>query len=253
MYAMLVKFKIFSTISTFTPLVSTSADVYPLPPPTTLVGALSYPYVKHKHGNIETYNGTSSSIILLNKIVYASAGVPLDAIFTISKAIERTYQQVYMRKAHWKRLDMAYTISIRPVIYIDEIYGLYIIKEEALELVKYAYGIIRIGRKESLVSVNNVIIRPVNEIIVTNKRCLTKFYFPLTIARSWGRENIDGAVYEMPVLNVDNFSRSEPKLDKFVVPLPYSIKPIDVVLNENGVIIKINGLYIPIPRGVIYA
>ena len=146
---------------------------------------------------------------------------------------------------------MAYTISVRPTVNIDRLYALYIVKDDTTILADYAYGIIRVGRKESLVSIDEVIVKPIDKVITEEKRCKTKFYFPSSIASEWGRRGIDGIEINMPILHRDNFMKKEPRLDKFIVPAPYATEPINVKVNDEGIMIRIDNLYIPVPRNVV--
>ncbi|MEM2354179.1 MAG: type I-A CRISPR-associated protein Cas5a [Desulfurococcaceae archaeon] len=181
MYVAFVELDVFSGLSIFYPYTSTSAPVHPLPPPTTLLGAIAYPYMRQYQ--VEDVEGGSAAAKFLDYIVYAVAGCKG---YVITRDVERVYQAIYQRKERWKEefKDLWYTIAVRGIVkYLeDKLYTLYLSKNP--DVLKYAYGITRIGRKEGLVVVKSVTIKQLNEVLVHasyNTSFETLFYTPATI------------------------------------------------------------------------
>lgn len=235
----------------YTPYASVSANTYPLPPPTTIVGALSYAYGRSLGILRElTDDGCSPAVELIEKkkVLYAAAGTPKP--IAISRAIEKLYQHVYLKKPHWKRPEMAYTIGVRPIVAVEKLQVLFIVGDK--DLARYCYGITRLGRKESLVAVDNVIATPVREALAKNRFCRTRFYFPRNIAEEYSPKDLWMEI-DMPTLHRDNYSKKTAVLETYVLPKPYSDAGAEVRLNENGVVLSVKtgdgGLVeVPIPR-----
>ncbi len=251
MYAVFVELNVFSQYSTYLPSTSASSEAYPLPPPTTLVGALAYPYTRLKYGVREYINGYSPAIELINEVKYASAGIPLDEIIVPTKNIERLYQHIYLRPDYRRDVGRAYTVGVRPVLYANKMYLLYIVRGSKPDIIKYSYGIIRVGRKESLVSVNKVYVYKVDDIISSDKVCETKFYFPSRIALNWVEKDVSGTEINMPAIRKENFGKGKIYYEKYVVPIPFSLNPIRVAINDKGLILKINNTCVPVPGDII--
>ena len=238
MYVALAKFDVFSNISIFYPLTSKAAPAYPLPPPTTLVGALAYPYLRSREPS-EYYNGYSPAVKLLDVIHYASAGA---YAYHIMKDIERIYQHVYLRKDHWSKLEMAFTVSVRGVTtYLDnELFVLYVSRDR--KVLDYIYGITRIGRKECHVALRDVVIEKLEDVVSHRRIFNTVFYTPTAIA-----ECSKAIRLSMPKLDKYNFSgTTQPLLEEYFVP--NGLEPMECELGPQGLLIEIDGMAIAIPR-----
>lgn len=252
LYAVFVEASVFSPISVFTPYATTSANTYLLPPPTTLVGALAYAYKRSLNDFKElAEDGTSPAAEMLEKVLYASAGT--DEPYAIVKSIERVYQHIYLRKEHWSKADMAYTVGARSAVIARKLYVFYILADKTIA--KYSYGIIRIGRKEALVAVNDVVVEPLEEVLAEGeKSCDTVFYFPLSIASEYSPRG-SWVEVDMPKLARENLAKKSIVTEKYVVPKPFVSTKATVSLNDGGavVIMRLGGksFAIPIPRDII--
>jgi CRISPR-associated protein Cas5 subtype I-A len=255
LYAVLVKTSTFGPIATFVPYSTVSANTYPLPPPTTLVGALAYAYLRSRNNFRELAgDGASlaSELIKSRTVLYAVAGV--DEPFTIIQTTERVYQHIYLRAEHRKRIDMAYTVGVRSGTILKNLYMFFITYDS--ELAKYCYAITRVGRKESLVAVENVEITPLSRAITESRYCETYFYFPLSIAEEYGPPDMWIQI-DMPTLVQENFAKRGVVTEKFVVPKPFTLTRATVRLNESGVVLKVRSgdkvFEIPVPRSIVEA
>ena len=243
-YVVLVKVRAPFGISVYYPLVSTTAPTYPLPPPTTLVGALAYPYLRETLA--EEYDETknySSAVKILNDVLYAAAGAEG---WMMSRDAERIYQLIYQREGRWegpKSLELAFTVGVRGNVYYvnDMLYILYVIRNE--ELAKYAYGITRIGRKESMVCVEDLVVEKLHNTIKPVRGAFkTYFYFPDEVAVCKNAE-----VLMLPKLVKENFGRTvKPVMEKYCVSR--GLEGILGELKTAGVLIEVGGLQVPIPK-----
>ncbi|MEL9941019.1 MAG: type I-A CRISPR-associated protein Cas5a [Ignisphaera sp.] len=254
LYAVLAEISTYGTISTYTPLASISAETYLLPPPTTIVGALHYAYKRASNDFKELKDAgysPATELVEGKRVLYAAAGIAKPV--TVSKTIEKLYQHIYMRKQHWSRTQMAYTIGVRPVAIVDKLYIFLIVNGE--DLAKYCYAITRLGRKESLVAVDNVISVPVEKALTSERFCETGFYFPHKIAKEYSPKGLWVEV-DMPALHRDNYLKKSIVLERYVMPAPYSDVKATVHLNENGVVLSIRSadgkaIKIPVPKEVV--
>lgn len=246
-YAVLVKLKVPYGISVYYPQATTTAPAYPLPPPTTLVGALAYPYLrKISNSEVELVGGRpySPARKLLGKVLYASAGAEG---YSVSRDVERVFQAIYLRREYWGRAEMLYTIGVRGVIYYldDNLYLLYVVSDRSLA--DYAYGIVRLGRKESIVTVEDVIIEKIEDVVkaVGRGSFKTIFYYPIRVATGCQ----EGAyIVHMPKLSEVNFTSTKlPETEEYCVPRGVVASE----LREGGALVSIGELDIPVPREVV--
>ncbi|QGA53931.1 type I-A CRISPR-associated protein Cas5 [Sulfolobus sp. E5-1-F] len=272
----LVKVGFYSNFISVPPLVKSSQG-YVVPPPTTLVGALSYPYFA-KDG-VETENSYSITYKLLDNVKYASFWAPTYAITT---DMERIFTMFIQKSSRLKMIGNTkevvdclrqpdqcseelrgtvkgmYGIGTRSSVYYGgEAYIAYIVNDE--KLAKYAYGITRIGRKESLVYIRDVKVFKVKDLIIDEVSDLkTRFYFPQRLALNTTMCEI----VEMPILDKENFTKViYPKDDQFCVPPPYLPVPRGMVVDvtSDAVVLDVNKVekvvesnqHLIIPREVI--
>lgn len=170
------------------PYLSLGGASLPYPPPTTLIGALAYPYYKHKnlHGEILYIEGTphSPAVELLNYIKYASIGYLEPTVSQIID-INKYYTFAYLREEYRKDESMWTSITgVGKTYVLSKAVALYLVKKEYAELLsKVAWGISRIGSKESLVAVTNVHL--IKEPIALNKTTIeTIFPTPAVIVKN---------------------------------------------------------------------
>ena len=173
-----------------------------VPPPTTLIGAISYPLFKIIGDKGETLSGLYSPVKKILDVVRHAVfslndyGMYLE---DINVYILLHFQQLggkeeFERYGTYRRYAMKYRTG---AIKTGKIYApnaeftiIYFIDEKAASkelgsdwdsiLTKACYEISRIGSKESIVSINKVLIYDVNEI--KSEKVETKFYFPLYAA-----------------------------------------------------------------------
>lgn len=247
-YAVLVKLKAPHGVSVYYPQASTTAPAYPLPPPTTLVGALAYPYLrKTMNIEVEVVGGKlySPARRLLSKVLYASAGAEG---YSISRDAERLFQAIYLRKGYWGRTEMLYTVGVRGVTHYldDDLYLLYVVSDRLLA--DYAYGIVRLGRKESLVTVEEVYVERLEDVVKSVGRgsFTTFFYYPTRVAVHCPDDR--AYAIHMPKLSEANFTSTRlPEAEEFCVPRG----KVSSELREGGALILISGLEVPVPREVV--
>lgn len=242
MYIALAEFDIFSCLSVFSPLTSTSSPTYPLPPPTTLVGALAYPYLRFKEFKEVVEGGCSPAVKLLDDVVYAVAGAEG---WCITGGPERSYQLIYQRPERWGVKELAYTISIKGLVtYLDDkLYVVYVSKN--IEPLKYIYGIVRIGRKEGHVALRQVVIRKLEEVICGERIFKTIFYTPTNIVLC-----NDALKVSMPKLSRVNYEQTnKPELEEFYVPRGFG--PMTCELKKEGVAVNIDGKFVALPKTLV--
>lgn len=246
-YVALAKVRAPTGISIYYPLTTTSAPNYPLPPPTTLVGALAYPYLRTKifvELVEDSENVYSPAILILDKVIYATAGAEG---WTVSKDAERVYQLIYQRKDRWKSLEYAYSVGVRGSVYYlhDKLYLLYILTDK--ELTNYIYGITRIGRKESLVSIEDVIVEELEKTIkaVGSGTFETYFYLPEEIATC-----VNSEIIALPKLTKENLGRAtSPIVERY--HLSKGLGPIRGNLKSSGALLEVDGFEIPVPKHLV--
>ena len=241
MHLAFVELDIFSGISVFASLASTSTPVYPLPPPTTLVGALAYPFLRSRY--LRELDGQySTAHRLLDSVMYVTAGAKG---YSVSRDVERIYQSIYQKKARWEKPEYRYSIGVRGVAtYLDDkLYVVYISRDE--QVLKYVYGITRIGRKESHVAPRRVIIGKVEDFVKNVNSFETIFYVPTRIA-----ECEDALTIAMPKLSRHNFGKTtQPELEDFYVPRGLGSMQCNVKDGE-GLVLEIDGFTLTVPNFV---
>jgi CRISPR-associated protein Cas5a/b/c len=240
-YAVLVKLRAPGGITVNYPLAPVPSPHYPLPPPTTLVGALAYPFLRLRESK-ETVEGSfSPAVKILDMVPYASAGT--DG-WVRTREVERIFQLMYQKKIRWNDMSLAYSVGARGLSRFadDKLYVLYIITEKSL--IDYAYGIVRIGKKEGIVSVEDVCYEELEKTVKYKEMGTfeTFFYFPKDIAVVQR-----GQVISMPKLVKENFGTTvSPVMEDYIVNNGF--EPIIGELKTNGALIKIEDFEIPIPR-----
>ena len=199
------------------PYLSLGGQSIPYPPPTTLIGALAYPYMRYRNDYREIVfirgKPHSPAVELLDKVKYAVLGFPSPLAIQVTD-INKYYTYAYLRKEHRRNEKMwssvvGVTKTYSPVKAIIA----YLVNEKYTELVeKIARGITRIGSKESIVSVTrtSVVKKPVEKNVK-----LAKTMFPTPVHAV--KQAIEGAV-ETVFWKIDPQAYSTVKeLDKLLV------------------------------------
>lgn len=246
-YSVLVKVRASTGISVYYPLATTTAPSYPLPPPTTLAGALAYSYLRTVRSTElveEASEVYSPTVLVLDEIAYTAAGAEG---WALTRDTERVYQLIYQKKPRWSSLELAYTVGSRGTAYYlnDKLYILYILTNK--KLVEYAYGITRIGRKENLVSVEDIAVEELSRTVksVGSGTFESYFYLPEEIAICTNHE-----IISLPELAKENFKRTVSSItDRYCVSR--GLGAIRGQLKSAGALIRMEDFDIPIPRQVV--
>ncbi|MCL7389803.1 MAG: type I-A CRISPR-associated protein Cas5a [Thaumarchaeota archaeon] len=215
-YALLVELGVFLEVSIGPPLIGPASPPLPVPPPTTLLGALAYPYLREQGVPEVVYvdgKPCSPAVRIIEKVHYASAGF-YGRIE--QRTLERVIQAFYLREQYLSDVKKLWSVSQRGFTsYADDrLYLFYIVSDP--ELAKYAYGITRVGRKESIVVVRNVIVKPLEELISKERDGSTIFYTPKNCAKV-----CEGSFeFKMSKLHKDNLCKTvKPEiLEEYYVP-----------------------------------
>lgn len=202
----------------------------PYPPPTTLIGALAYPYYKYLGLNkeIELINGEpySSSVKLLEYVKYSSMGY-LNPMITQIIDINKYHIFGYVRDEYrGDTTKWTSVIGVGKTYVLSRAVAAYLIKRDYGELFsKIAWGISRIGSKEGLVAVNKVHLIPE----------------PTVLKHTGGFETI----FPTPTHIVKKSSRAEKTVFWKITPQVYSkiTKSLSSIYEEYLVPKQIEGIY----------
>lgn len=193
-----------------------------LPPPTTLIGALSY----YKFRGIDTDIANTSTASATYKLKNIKASAKLESPASYIEDIENQIVAPYQKRPEIKfniiPVGKVYSPDGRLVIvYITD-------KITREELEKMSWGIIRIGCKECLVSVEDVEIGEAKKVSGIMKTC---YYFPANVKVIEGRDIIQYAdFWDEDVYIWDR----KPKLVRYALPLlSYPIKSKEVKVKAN--------------------
>jgi CRISPR-associated protein Cas5a/b/c len=214
-YALLIELEVFSEVSIGPPSIGPASPALPAPPPTTLLGALSYPYLRERKIPETIYvndRPCSPATKLIDGVHYASAGFYGRVE---QRTLERVIQAFYLRKRYLKDATKLWSIAQRGLVSYadDKLYLFYVVSNP--ELAIYAHGITRIGRKESIVVVRNVVLRNLRELVTSEREGFTIFYTPKECAE-WCEGSFE---VEMSVIHEDNLCKTTtPKTTKYYVP-----------------------------------
>lgn len=182
------------------PMYTASQPSYRLPPQTTMIGALAYPYAKtNKIPECITLSGAlySSATRIAGLIKWVTVKNPLGPLGPIAtNDISRLLLVLGVRREHIYR-GSRFIWGVQPVgkIYAPSTVfrAVYIVEDgKAADIARMAYSIVRMGSRESLVDVKKVV---VSRIIRVKKRPVTTlYYFPSRLAREvrgiYFRENM---------------------------------------------------------------
>ncbi|MBP1449586.1 MAG: type I-A CRISPR-associated protein Cas5 [Thermoproteus sp.] len=226
-------------ISVYYPLAALSAPAYPLPPPTTLVGALAYPYhIRHRRRNESGPESPAAELLKSGKVLYASAGAEG---YIQTKQVERVFQAPYLEEKYRKEPETLFSVGARGGVNYanDALHLFYVVKDR--ELADLAWGITRIGRKEGLVAVGDVIMEEMR--CREERSAVTLFYTPKRLAVC------DGGAVSMPKLIPENFSeRPSPEVEEFWIP--QSVGAMSCALLRDARLAEMGGFKIIVPREV---
>ncbi|RLG82006.1 MAG: type I-A CRISPR-associated protein Cas5 [Thermoprotei archaeon] len=239
------------------PLYTASQPTYKLPPQTTVVGALAYPYayVNRLPENVvdgdKLYSTTRCLASMIKWVSVRNTMAPLGPIETMD--INRLILVLGIRRAHLYP-GSKFIWGVQPVgkVYspFQKLEVLVIPSENRVdEVAKLAYSIVRLGCKEGITAVNNVKIIDIN--VSKQNMVSTSYYFPKRLAKNMVGNYI---ITYMPTLS-KNFYRlayiTDPHkfMEEFIIPR----EKIDVVPSDEAIVLYIpyNREYLIVPKEVL--
>ncbi len=179
------------------PFVSGGGSSLPYPPPTTLVGAIAYPYNKlFKPVEIEYTGGKaySPATKLLEHISYATmAYLDIGAVETID--ITRHYTYAYIRLEHKRHEERwAAIVGVGKTYFPRRAVIAYIVDNGIADtLYKVSWCISRIGSKEGIVSVRKAMLLDIE--LDTSGKKVWKTIYPTPRSIADCQENCDTAYF----------------------------------------------------------
>jgi len=248
------------------PSTSRYQSTLPIPPPTTLIGALAHHILRQGcvsmggrriEGEVSFINGRlTSSAALLEEIIpatsfyYEAGDIEGFSYEDINRYITLFFQLKVPREPGMRRYSMEYRMG---AIKVGKVYfpsgrgaACYLIDEHRAERLigsdwkarvkTAAYNITRIGSKESIVSVESVEeIEDVGEVKAPIK-IKTRCYLPLRLLDQSSLK--EGRYYVERFWRGGWASEEEPSYEDFVVPgsrSPISSEPIEVLVKEGRI------------------
>lgn len=195
-----------------------------IPPPSTLIGAISLPIAKHR-GTGETFvdEGKLIGVADLYRPIFKAAACRLIGKATYSEDINRYIIALFQNSA--RRFEQEYRFNaipagkvygpnqkIRMVYLVDENSALQILGEDwHAEIESAAYQISRIGSKESIVSVENVKLSDANTV---RGKVSTSLYFPFEFA-----EVVNGGEFFFADFWLPSYALGKrPQMVRYIVP-----------------------------------
>jgi len=253
----LVKIKVFWGYSIKYPAQSAAQDSIPLPPPTTVLGALASPYAKYAklpetlRIDAKAYS-TAVKLLADGVVKYCTSGIT-DPLATKHSDMSRNVMLIYQRH---KEKDYHFAAQAMGKVYAplpnrglgSRLLLAYVVSDECVELVtKLAWGITSVGGKEGIVSVDDV---TVHELMVVNKGVVeTPFITPASIAEC----NVGCMEVELCLLSTDSYLAGEVcKTGRFLIPTYPGVKNLfggymRVNVSANATVSKL-----PIDSGITY-
>lgn len=262
----LVKTKVFWGYSIKHPTQTAAQDSTPLPPPTTVLGALASPYAKYKKlpeaSRIGTRVYSTAVELLLNGVIkYCTSGIT-DPLAVKYSDVARNIMLIYQRH---KVKDYHFAVQAMGKVYApllgDELKSklllAYVVNDEYVELItKLAWGITSVGSKEGLVSVDDVTVHDLK--IVEHKKVVeTPFITPTNVAEC----NAGCIELELCLLNAESYLAGEVcKTSRFLIPTYSGIKNLfggcmKVNVGNNAIVsvlpLDSGAIYIVMPKEVL--
>lgn len=243
----------------------------PIPPPTTIVGALAYPLARkgvlsfrgmRQEGDVvfDSERGLMSPAGLLEEYIYAAARFDSAHSFgymwdDLSKCVTLLFQETVKdtneeEAVGGRRYLMKYRMGALPVgkVYYPSgrVSMVLLVKEEAKEVVagnledelrKAAWQMTRVGSRESIVSVDEVLVskaKPIKDRVV-----VTRYYFPARLG------NVEEGNYYREAFWSGGWGRNVAlKYEEYIVPgsrVPLMSGEVKVSLLNEGQAFEVNG------------
>ncbi|MCX8186883.1 MAG: type I-A CRISPR-associated protein Cas5a [Sulfolobales archaeon] len=188
MKLIIAKAKVFWGYSIKQPTQTAAQDPIPLPPPTTVLGALASPYAKYlklpEVVKVNNRNYSTAVKLLLDDVVRYSTSGLMDSTAVkysdISKNIMLIYQRHKGKEYYFavQAMGKVYTPTMRESLLLA-----FIVNKDTELMSKLCWGITAIGNKEGLISVYDVATYDLKLIENTNQLIETPFITPSRIAR----------------------------------------------------------------------
>ncbi|MEM1983564.1 MAG: type I-A CRISPR-associated protein Cas5a [Sulfolobales archaeon] len=264
MKLVIVKARIFWGYSIKQPAQTAAQDSTPLPPPTTVLGALASSYARYfKLPEIIKINdniySTAAKLLMDNIIKYCTSGLMEPAVkySDISRNIMLTYQRHKQKDYHFavQAMGKVYSPSNKGGILLA-----YIVNKEYDLISKISWGITTIGSKEGMVSVYDVITTDIKKVEIRKNQIIkTPFITPADIARC------EKGCTEVSLcsLSPDSYlAESVCREEKYLIPVYPEIKDIyggesmvlKVIDNVEAIETRLEGdnkTYILVPGGIV--
>lgn len=213
-----------------------------VPPPSTLIGAISLPLAKHRGAGETIRNGKNVfSIAFMYKPMFTGAACKIIGIGTYWEDINRNIIALF--QVPGRRLNPKYRFNATPVgkIYSprQDIRMLFVVKEKIAsemlgenwqnEIQLAGWEMSRLGSKESIISVEQV--RLDDTSVINNGQSSTSFYFPKTAA-----DIIKGEFFYSDFWGDNHQFGLTPQLVKYVIPGTRApvVKSSTLQVNVNG-------------------
>ena len=160
--ALAVKLKLHGPITIQYPLLSTAGGSYILPPPSTLIGALYFAYA-FQAGNYTEVKEIEDKVCspvyewIKDRVVIDATVIPVGSVAAVTNTLLRLFNWVEQGRGREVEDEELYTVGYVGLSYVPELIAIYAVKDEWFnELRRSAWGMIRLGKKEGLVSVTEV-------------------------------------------------------------------------------------------------
>ncbi|MHC1637483.1 MAG: type I-A CRISPR-associated protein Cas5a [Candidatus Nezhaarchaeales archaeon] len=196
---------------------SAAANPYPIPPPSTLIGALAYGYATTKREPECHEKGSfSTAAKVFDYVLWASFALKWSngQCLTSCTDMIRMFSLIYQRgeRHEWKYHDMWFGVRGHGKTYYPNgaFAAIYLLKDEAVKmlfnheesLLKAAYSITRIGSKESLTSIVSAEIS--RDFRQVSPPLRTSFYFPARLVKAYDERYVISAT--LPILSREMYS-----------------------------------------------
>ena len=228
------------------PYFSAAQPSYPVPPPPTLIGAVSYPYSLFYGFPELVVNGDqiySSAVRLLDAVAWVALRlIDIDPRWLLeTRDISRVLIASYVRSDHvYPQSSMLWAVQVHGKIFLPsyKVDTVYLVPEDrASELLRAAWGVARLGVKEALVSVRTATLHEVRPVQTHNVR--TRYSFPRRLAAMVSGDHVD---VMLPTASREWYSFSKVKaelpLEEYLLP----VAEVEVELAPDAAAVEVNGL-----------
>lgn len=204
------------------PFLALGGRSLPYPAPTTLVGALAYPYVRSRGDTREVVfinkKPYSPAIMLLDKVRYAVMGYPKPSTTQVTD-MNRYASYSYLKSEHRKNMRMWFAVMGVGKNYIQHksVIAYAVDSKWSIEIGRTAWGITRIGSKEGLVSVTRVTVIDKPKTI-SSRIVRTIFPIPASIVKTPLRSYDKIRLWKLSRETYSSTSDPEKYMEEYYVP-----------------------------------